>query len=146
MRNLETKIVALKNSSRSLELVNKQLRVALQDVRTENKILCMRASISLPTTSRSVSVSCPLSEEHLVGRLSGSHQNKVLTFDYTKLVTAAVEDLMASCVEPSGKGASTAQIWGLTQSYPLVRHGLVEMTDVFERIIGVRSLLRRKSR
>jgi hypothetical protein len=34
----------------------------------------------------------------LEGRLSGSHQNHLLTFDYGKLVMAAVEDLVASCV------------------------------------------------
>lgn len=136
MRDLEAKLNALENNSHSLQSDNDRLKLALQRARTENEILRATSGHS-PTSSRRVSASYPspgalLPEDEDID----DEGYNVQPLSNGSVVNAADKDHAASRHKFKGREVPAAQAWDVIQTHPLVKQGLVDVTDVVERLRG----------
>lgn len=137
MRDLEAKLNALENNTHSLQSDNDRLKLALQRARTENEILRATSGHS-PSSSRRVSASYPSPGAHL----PDEHEEvdevgyNVQPLSNGSVVNAADKDHAASRHSFIGREVPAAQAWDVIQSHPLVKQGLVDVTDVVGRLRG----------
>ncbi len=136
VRDLEAKLNALENNTHSLQSDNERLKLALQRARTENEILRATSGHS-PTSSRRVSASYPSPGALLPDddEMDGEGYN-VQTLSNGSVVNAADKDHSASRYAFKGREVPAAQAWDVIQSHPLVKQGVVDVTDVVERLKG----------
>jgi AP-1-like factor len=135
VKELETKLHALESSTHNLQSDNERLKLALQRVRTENEIL-RATSGQLPTSSRPVSVSYPSPGAHLPDEDEMDDGYNVQALNNGSVINAADKTHPASRRKTKSKEVPAAQAWDLIQSHPLVKQGLVDIADVFERLKG----------
>ncbi|KAF1947181.1 hypothetical protein EJ02DRAFT_449769 [Clathrospora elynae] len=134
VKELEVKLSALESSTHSLQSDNEQLKLALQRVRTENEILRATTGQS-PSASRPVSVSYPSPGAHLPLEEEGENDDyNIQSLSHGSVLNAAGKE--HSRRKAKGKEVPAAQAWDLIQSHPLVKQGLVDVTDVCERLKG----------
>ncbi|OSS46228.1 hypothetical protein B5807_08319 [Epicoccum nigrum] len=137
VRDLEAKLNALENNTHSLQSDNDRLKLALQRARTENEILRATSGHS-PSSSRRVSASYPSPGAHL----PDEHEEvdevgyNVQPLSNGSVVNAADKDHAASRHSFIGREVPAAQAWDVIQSHPLVKQGLVDVTDVVGRLRG----------
>ncbi|KAJ8109505.1 hypothetical protein OPT61_g7410 [Boeremia exigua] len=137
VRDLEAKLNALENNTHSLQSDNERLKLALQRARTENEILRATSGHS-PTSSRRVSASYPSPGALLPDdedEMDGEGYN-VQSLSNGSVVNAADKDHAASRQAFKGREVPAAQAWDVIQSHPLVKQGVVDVTDVIERLRG----------
>jgi AP-1-like transcription factor len=138
VRDLEAKLDALENNTHSLQSDNDRLKLALQHARTENEVLRATSGHS-PKTSRRVSASYPSPGAHLPDEDMEDEQEAVYNVQALSngsVVNAADKDHAASRHNFKGKEVPAGQAWDVIQSHPLVKQGLVDVTDVVERLKG----------
>ncbi len=137
VRDLENKLSALETSTHSLQSDNERLKLALQRARTENEILRATSGHS-PTSSRPVSISYPSPGAHLsLDDDSKDDEYSVQSFNNGTVVNATSDTKPAIARRKSStKEVPAAQAWDIMQSHPLVQQGLVDITDVCERLKG----------
>ncbi|KAF9698926.1 hypothetical protein EKO04_002721 [Ascochyta lentis] len=137
VRDLEAKLNALENNTHSLQSDNERLKLALQRARTENEVLRATSGHS-PTTSRRVSASYPSPGAHLPDEDMEDKEDdyNVQSLSNGSVVNAADKHHPASRHLSKGKEVPAAQAWDVIQSHPLVKQGLVDVTDVVERLRG----------
>lgn len=136
VRDLEAKLSALENNTHSLQSDNERLKLALQRARTENEILRATSGHS-PTASRRVSASYP-SPGALLPKDEDMEEDgyNVQSLSNGSVVNATDKDHAASRNKSKGREVPAAQAWDVIQSHPLVKQGLVDVTDVVERLRG----------
>ncbi|KAF1841353.1 uncharacterized protein K460DRAFT_293853 [Cucurbitaria berberidis CBS 394.84] len=138
VRELETKLTALESSTHSLQSDNDRLKLALQRARTENEILRATSGHS-PAASRPVSASYPSPGAHLpLDEDSDADDDdyNVQSLTNGSVMNAADKEQVASRRTSKGRQIPAAQAWDFIQSHPLVKQGLVDITDVCERVKG----------
>lgn len=135
MRDLEAKLNALENNTHSLQSDNERLKLALQRARTENEILRATSGHS-PSSPRRVSASYPSPGAHLPDEEMEEEGYNVQSLSNGSVVNAADKDHAASRHTSRGREVPAAQAWDVIQSHPLVKQGLVDVTDVVERLKG----------
>ncbi|KAI8937616.1 hypothetical protein NX059_005326 [Plenodomus lindquistii] len=136
VRDLETKLTALENSTHSLQSDNERLKLALQRARTENEILRATAGHS-PSHSRPTSVSYPSPGAHLPSDEDAmDDEYNVQPLANGSVINAPGRDHPASRHESKGREVPAAQAWDVIQTHPLVKQGLVDVADVCERLKG----------
>ncbi|KAF2741361.1 hypothetical protein EJ04DRAFT_507184 [Polyplosphaeria fusca] len=137
VRELESKLSALENSTHSLQSDNERLKLALQRARTENEILRATTGHHSPTSSRPVSASYPSPGAHLPDADPKEDEAfNVQSFSHGSVVNTADKEHTASRRKTRGKEIPASQTWDLIQSHPLVKQGLVDIADVCERLKG----------
>lgn len=138
VRDLEAKLSALESSTHSLQSDNERLKLALQRARTENEILRATSTQHSPSSSRPVSASYPSPGAHLLDddMLKEDETYNVQLLPNGSVVNSADKEHAASRRKTKGKEIPASQTWDLIQSHPLVRQGLVDITDVCERLKG----------
>lgn len=134
VRDLETKLSALENSTHSLQSDNERLKLALQRARTENEIL--RATAGSPPSACPVAASYPSPGAHLTDQDSKDDEYNVQILNNGSVLNAADREHTATPHKPKGKEIPAAQAWDYIQSHPLVKQGLVDIADVCERLKG----------
>lgn len=112
---------------------NERLKLALQRARTENDIL--RATNHSPSSSRPVSASYPSPGAHLPDEDGGDDAYNVQSLANGSVVHSGAEGDHARRPSKS-REVSASQMWDLIQAHPLVKQGLVDITDVCERLKG----------
>ncbi|KAJ4384257.1 hypothetical protein N0V86_001104 [Didymella sp. IMI 355093] len=135
VRDLEAKLNALENNTHSLQSDNERLKLALQRARTENEILRATSGHS-PSSSRRVSASYPSPGALLPDEEMEEDSYNVQALSNGSVVNAADKDHPASRYMSKGREVPAAQAWDVIQSHPLVKQGLVDVTDVVERLRG----------
>lgn len=135
MRDLEAKLNALENNTHSLQSDNERLKLALQRARTENEILRATSGHS-PSSSRRVSASYPSPGALLPDEEMEQDGYNVQALSNGSVVNAADKDHPALRHISKGREVPAAQAWDVIQSHPLVMQGLVDVTDVVERLRG----------
>jgi AP-1-like factor len=135
VKDLENKLSALESSTHSLQSDNERLKLALQRARTENEILRATSGHS-PPASRPVSVSYPSPGAHLPDEDLQDADYNVQVLNNGSVINAADKDHVASRRKSKSKEVPAAQAWDFIQSHPLVKQGLVDITDVCERLKG----------
>ncbi|KAH6619924.1 hypothetical protein C7974DRAFT_223400 [Boeremia exigua] len=136
VRDLEAKLNALENNTHSLQSDNERLKLALQRARTENEILRATSGHS-PSSSRRVSASYPSPGALLPEDEEMDEEDyNVQPLSNGSVVNAANKDHAVSRHKFKGKEVPAAQAWDVIQSHPLVKQGLVDVTDVVERLKG----------
>lgn len=139
MRDLEAKLSALESSTHSLQSDNERLKLALQRARTENEILRATSGQHSPVSSRPVSASYPSPGAHLPEDDDDGKDDpnySVQSFSNGSVVNSADKAHSVSSRKPRGREIPASQTWDLIQSHPLVKQGLVDITDVCERLKG----------
>ncbi|UPX14076.1 uncharacterized protein EKO05_0004568 [Ascochyta rabiei] len=137
VRDLEAKLNALENNTQSLQSDNERLKLALQRARIENEVLRATSGHS-PPVSRRVSASYPSPGAHLPDEDVEHEEDayNVQSLSNGSVLNAAHKDHAASRHTSKGKEVPAAQAWDVIQSHPLVKQGLVDVTDVVERLKG----------
>lgn len=135
MRDLEAKLDALENNTHSLQSDNERLKLALQRARTENEILRATSGHS-PSSSRRVSASYPSPGVLLPDEDMEEDGYNVQALSHGSVVNATDKDHPASRQVSNCREVPAAQAWDVIQSHPLVKQGLVDVTDVVERLRG----------
>lgn len=107
----------------------------MQRARTENEILRATSGHS-PTASRRVSASYPSPGAHLPDDDVEEAVYNVQLLSNGSVVNAADKNHVTSRHLRKGKEVPAAQAWDVIQSHPLVQQGLVDVTDVVERLKG----------
>lgn len=138
VRDLEAKLNALENNTHSLQLDNDRLKLALQRARTENEILRATSGHS-PTSSRRVSAAYPSPGALLPDEEDMYDEGyNVQPLSNGSVVNTADKEHPASRLDSTGgREVPAAQAWDVIQTHPLVKQGLVDVTDVVERLKGV---------
>ncbi|KAF3000685.1 hypothetical protein E8E13_001789 [Curvularia kusanoi] len=138
VRDLEAKLNALENNTHSLQSDNDRLKLALQRARTENEILRATSGHHSPSSSRRVSASYPSPGAHLPADEDDEQHvgYNVQPLSNGSVLNAADKDHAASRHRFKGREVPAAQAWDVIQSHPLVKQGLVDVTDVVERLRG----------
>lgn len=112
------------------------MKLALQRARTENEILRATSGQS-PPSSRPGSVSYPSPGAHLpIDDDSSNEDYNIQSLDNGSVLNAADKDHAASRRKSKGKEVPAAQAWDIIQAHPLVKQGVVDITDVCERLKG----------
>ncbi|KAH5774304.1 hypothetical protein HBI17_007280 [Parastagonospora nodorum] len=135
VKELENKLSALESSTHSLQSDNERLKLALQRAQTENEILRATAGHS-PAPSCAVSVSYPSPGAHLPDEDLNDNEYNVQSLQNGSVINAADKDHAASRRKTKGKEIPAAQAWDFIQQHPLVKQGLVDIADVYERLKG----------
>ncbi|KAJ4346133.1 hypothetical protein N0V95_005686 [Ascochyta clinopodiicola] len=137
VRDLEAKLDALENNTQSLQSDNDRLKLALQRARTENEVLRATSGHS-PPASRRVSASYPSPGAHLPDEDMEDDEDtyNVQALSNGSVVNTADRNHAASRHTSKGREVPAAQAWDVIQAHPLVRQGLVDVTDVVERLKG----------
>jgi hypothetical protein len=141
VRDLEAKLSALENNTHSLQSDNERLKLALQRARTENEIL-RATSGHAPTESRKVSASYPSPGAHLPDGYEDEDEDSneetynVQSLSNGSVVNTAGKEHPTPHRRGKGKEVPAAQAWDVIQAHPLVKQGLVDVTDVVERLRG----------
>lgn len=137
MRDLEAKLNALENNTHSLQSDNERLKLALQRARTENEILRATSGHHSPSSSRRVSASYPSPGALLPDEEMEEDGYNVQALSNGSVVNAADRDHPASRHLSKGREVPASQAWDVIMSHPLAKQGLVDVTDVVERLRGM---------
>jgi AP-1-like transcription factor len=123
VKDLETKLATLQSSASTLQSDNERLKLALQRAKTENEILRATAHTGSGTPPSS----------------KGSPRNSIYSDAYSAGASNSVlsERNMSGGPRAAGIMLSTTATWDLIQSHPLVKQGLVDITDVCEGLRGL---------
>ncbi|KAJ9641556.1 hypothetical protein H2201_003975 [Coniosporium apollinis] len=135
LRDLEDKLAALSSQHASLASTNSRLLAELERTRVENEIL-RASSSSDPHLIRPPSPTDPHTDgdgPHLKQPPEGQGQEEAR---YTRALAAP--PVLGTSAYPSqgtqGTYLSPSAAWDLIQSHPLVRDGIVDITDVAARL------------
>lgn len=135
VRDLEAKLNALESNAHSLQSDNERLKLALQRARTENEILRATSGHS-PSSSRRVSASYPSPGALLPDEDIEEETYNIQALSNGSVVNAADSDHAASRGQARGREVPASQAWDVIQTHPLVKQGLVDVTDVVQRLRG----------
>jgi AP-1-like transcription factor len=134
VKELEAKLTALESSTQNLQSDNERLKLALQRAKTENEILRATSGQHSPTASTSMSASYPAPLGHLPDEPTESDHYNIQSLTHGAILNSA--DKRHSRAQ-GGREVPANQVWDIIQSHPMVKQGLVDITDVCERLKGM---------
>lgn len=134
VKELEAKLTALESSTQNLQSDNERLKLALQRAKTENEILRATSGQHSPTSSSNMSASYPAPMGLMPDDSAENEKYNVQSLTHGTVLNSADKRHGRS---QNGREVPAHQVWDLIQSHPMVKQGLVDITDVCERLKGL---------